>query len=376
MGPPSSKLAAEVVEGLPYGIVIVDAEGTVRGSNGAADAWLPQLAQDPLSCADLFSCRDPGGPCESGCLAQRAAATGKPLPEIRIDTAQTGDVSALWVTAAPLREEGRAVLHLRLGDANDRRRRSSPHWISGPQLRIGAFGRTRVDSAEGPMSGKWIQQRPGEVLKYLVCERNRVVHAEEIAESLWPGAGRQGPGRVRHFIHGLREQLEPGRVKRAPSHFIVNVRGAYALDRRNVTIDADEFEAAVEKGLAHDERGENDQALASLDEALALLAGEFLADEPYAEWAYAERERLNGLAGKALRTVIRTRLDQADLPKAAERLEQLAELEPFDSDVQRRLLAVFVAQGRRTKAARRFAGFRMRMLREFGEEPEFSLSDL
>jgi DNA-binding SARP family transcriptional activator len=57
-------------------------------------------------------------------------------------------------------------------------------------------------------------------------------------------------------------------------------------------------------------------------------------------------------------------------------LEQLAELEPLDGEVHRDLLAVWLAQGRRTEAARRYAIYRARILREFGDEPEFQLADL
>ena len=37
---------------------------------------------------------------------------------------------------------------------------------------------------------------------------------------------------------------------------------------------------------------------------------------------------------------------------------------------------VWLAQGRRAEASRRYAIFRTRTLREFGEEPEFQLADL
>ena len=57
-------------------------------------------------------------------------------------------------------------------------------------------------------------------------------------------------------------------------------------------------------------------------------------------------------------------------------LEQLAELEPYDAEVHRQLLTAWLRLGRRTEAARRYTSFRMRMLREFGEEPDFELADL
>ena len=40
------------------------------------------------------------------------------------------------------------------------------------------------------------------------------------------------------------------------------------------------------------------------------------------------------------------------------------------------LARLYREQGRRTEAARRYAIFRTRTLREFGEEPDFQLADL
>ena len=370
-----SARAGDVVERLPYGVVVVEPGGLVSASNPCAQGYLPRLAEgDATRCGELLDCMAPGGPCAEGCLAERAAQSDRPLPEIRIDTGTAG-VSALWVTAAPL-GDGRALLHLRPGDARDRRRRSDPHWISGPRLRISAFGRMHVDSPEGPLSGKWLQQRPGHVLKYLVCERNRVVHAEEIAEALWPGAGPTALNNVRHFIHSLRDKLEPDRPKRAPSSFIAAVQGGYAIDRRRVQIDADEFEEAAKKGIGAARRGAIAEAEAELGKALELYRGDFLADEPYAEWAYPERDRLRGITTQCLRLLATIFAKRDDIDGAASVLEQLAELEPYDAEVHRQLLTAWLRLGRRTEAARRFTSFRMRMLREFGEEPDFELADL
>ena len=366
----------EVFRNLPYGIVVVDGDGAVVGWNEAAEGMLPGVDGDTPRCDELFACSAPGGPCERGCLAARAAAGGQPLPEIRVDAARAGGASALWLTAAPLRHESRAVLHLRPGDARDRRRRSDPHWISGPELRIRTFGRTRVDSAEGPLGGGWLQQRPGHVLKYLLCERDRVVHAEEIAEAIWPGSGRKGLNNVRHFVHQLRDRLEPGRGKRAPSSFVVAVRGGYAINRRHVRIDADRFERGVGDGLTAARRRDEMVARDQLTAALQLYTQDFLADEPYADWAYPERNRLRGLAARGLRALARIAMSRRELETAGDHLGRLVELEPFDADVHRDLFAVWLAQGRRTETARAFAAFRMRVLREFGQEPEFRLTDL
>ena len=368
----------EVFAHLPYGLVIVDGDGGVVGWNDAAERLLPAVAAGDGGnrCDELFACGGPGGPCERGCLAARAAQGAEPLPEIRIDAARDGGATALWVTASPLGHESRAVLHLRAGDARDRRRRSDPHWLSGPELRVRTFGRTRVDTPEGPIGGQWLQQRPGHVLKYLICERNRVVYAEEMAEALWPGSGRQGLGNVRHFIHQLRDRLEPDRPKRAPSSFVVAVRGGYAINRRHVRIDADELEAAAGEGLAAFERGDEAVGREFVGRALDLYTGEFFADEPYTEWAYEERNRLRGIVTRCLRALVTVDTDAGDARGAAAHLQRLTELEPYDAEVHRELFSAWLAQGRRTEAAHGFASFRSRMMREFGEEPEFDLASL
>jgi DNA-binding SARP family transcriptional activator len=366
---------AELVDAIPYGIVVVDGQRVVSANRATADLlWSVERGGPPDRCHELFACRAAGGPCGSGCLCERAAASEAALPEIRIDAHAGSAASAVWVTAAPVGDGARAVLHLRPGDARDRRRRTDPHWLEGPELHIRALGRTWLTSREGPLGGRWLAQRPGQLLKFLVCERNRVVHAEEIADALWPGAGRAGMGNVRHFMHGLRSRLEPDRVKGVESSFVVTVQGGYALNRRRVLIDVDEFERVARDGLAA--AGTNaTNAVIALERALELYGGDLVADETYAEWAYAERDRLRTLAAHALRTLGRLALARGDLPGAGAALERLGDMEPFDADTHRALLAVWLAQGRRTDAARRFAAYRARVAREFGEGPGFSLAE-
>jgi DNA-binding SARP family transcriptional activator len=81
------------------------------------------------------------------------------------------------------------------------------------------------------------------------------------------------------------------------------------------------------------------------------------------------------VATRSLRTLANVRLRGGDVAAASIALERLADMEPFDVDTNRALIAVWLAQGRRTDAARRFAAYRARMGREFGEEPGFTLAD-
>lgn len=372
-----SHSAAEVFASLPYGIVVTGPSGEVEFFNPAAAGMLAHLSDrngsDAATCCDLLGCRRDDGPLAGVCLTELALAGAAALPEVRVDLDGLG-ASAAWVTGTRMGQ--RVILHLRPGDRNDRRRRSEPYWIGGPVLRVAVLGNTTVESPEGRIDGRWLGHRPGHLFKLLIAERRRVIHTEEIAQTLWPSAGPTALTSVRHFVHVLRDHLEPAREKRTPSSFVIAQSGGYQLDARRVWVDADEFEAHLAAGFNAFANGEPKAAAERIERGLDLYRGDFLADEPYAEWALDERNRLRGLAGRALRLLADQALSDYDLDTAATHLQRLAEVDPFDIDVQRTLIALCLRRGRRSEALRRFNALRQRLLSAFGELPDFELADL
>src|SRR5262249_14772711 len=151
-------------------------------------------------------------------------------------------------------------------------------------LRIYTLGRTRLESGEGPLAGDWLGHRPGQLLKYLICHRGRTIPLDELIEVFWPEARSSRSTNVRQAIHLLRERLEPHRRKHQPSSFIAARNGGYELDGRSVWIDADEFETTIRRGLDALAREDLAAAEEALSHAVALHGGDFLSDEPYAEW--------------------------------------------------------------------------------------------
>jgi len=375
-------LALRVLESYPYGIVVVHRDGRVMAHNPAAGRLMGALAGRLDDPDDRLFCEILGGGTEGTALdrvslIEQALEENSPLPEVRVDLPAGASAPAAWVTVAPLGDnEDCVIAELRPGRAHDRRRRTTPHWTRGPQLRINALGRMRVESAEGPIGGNWLENRAGQVLKFLVVERHRAVSADEIVETLWEDA-RLGkvPG-VRYYIHQLREQLEPNRSGRGQSSFITSAQGGYLLSPESVVVDVDEFEEHLEAGLAAAAAGDAVRACAELKLGLALYGGDFLADEPYAEWAFPERDRLRRVASDGLRKLAELHLARDALDDAAEDLERLADLEPYDPEVHKRLIALDLRRGRRTDAVRRYAALRRRMIATFGEDLDFTLADV
>jgi DNA-binding SARP family transcriptional activator len=316
------------------------------------------------TCCGILGCRSPGGPLDGGCLSRAALDAGERLPELRLELAG----GPVWVTAAPLAPRGsRVVIELRPTGGV----RSLP---SERRLRIFALGRLRLESEAGSVSGDWLDQRPGQLLRCLVCERHRSVPTDVLAEAIWRQAGPTAPNTVRHFVHTLRDRLEPDRPKHAESSFVVSRRGGYALNAERVWIDADEFEADVATGLRAVAAGDATVGRERLEHAAALYKGDLLSDDPYAEWALPERERLRALVASALRSL--GRLSEDEPEAACRHLERLAQLEPFDNDVARALISAWLRLGRRSRAARYYQAFQLRLMRNFGEHPDFGLHDL
>jgi DNA-binding SARP family transcriptional activator len=243
----------------------------------------------------------------------------------------------------------------------------------GPALRIFALGRLRVAGADGPLAEDWVGQRPGQLLRFLVCQRHRIAPADVIAEAMWPYPGAGAPITVRCLVHALRARLDPGRAGTARS-VVVCHRGGYALDHDHVWIDVDEFEREATGGLAALATGDRTRARQCLERAVVLYGDDLLIDEPYADWVLVERERLRALAADALRALAEL---CADEPHAAVGyLERLSELEPFDDDVERELLSAWLRMGRKSRAARHYHWFSVRVQREFGAMPDFELAPL
>jgi DNA-binding SARP family transcriptional activator len=367
----------EAFHHFPYSLLVTREDGTIVSRNLQATRMIEAegLVPSSLTCCELLGCGTPDTVLAQGCITAMALAHGSLLPEIRIDL----ETSSLWIAAAPMGGNGSAPTHvalqLRPGIAKDRRRRTEPHWTSGPRLRIRALGGVIVESPEGPIGGDWLDQRAGKLLKYLVAERHRSVPVEQIGESVWPQAGYSIAGSVRYYIHTLRSKLEPARPKRGQSSFIVSRAGGYRLNLDRVTVDADEFESRVSAGLAV-RQSEPEVAEAQLESGLSLYRGEFLADLPYAEWALAERNRLLELACRALRELADLRLERRMPAAAMLPLERLAAMQPYDEAVHRQLMELDIASGQHSNAMRRYGALRTRIRRTFGHDLSFTPAEL
>ena len=282
-----SRVFADAFDSLPHPVVVVGETGTVVAHNPAAAAlFRPLNDHRPLRCCD-FLCRGrEGWPLAGRCMTATVLQRGRPLTGLELSL----EGRRVEITAASLRAGGGAVLHFRMQPKH------ATGSAAAPALRITTLGSLRLDCGGRDLGGEWLDHRPGHLLRYLISARGRRVPAAELVEMLWPNSGSQGLTSLRQAVHGLRDRLEPGRQKQTPSRFVLARPNAYELNTASIVVDADEFEREADAALRTSKHSTGDQADAQLANAAQLYRGEFLAEEPYADWAIRERERLRDLA--------------------------------------------------------------------------------
>jgi DNA-binding SARP family transcriptional activator len=376
--PIGASLEYEAFHGLPHALVVLDRDGAVLSCNPQAERLVraSELPRAALRCCTLVGCRQPGTALSGGCIAELAIASTTSLPEARVELASCDGQVPVWITASAIGvERARVVLALRAGASSDGRLEADASWADSVRLRISTLGSTVVEARDGSIGGDWLDQRTGQLLKYLVAERHRAVPVDAIGESIWPGAEYAVSASVRYYVHLLRRRLEPERAVREQSAFIIARSGTYRLKLDHVEIDADEFESCVNAGLAM-VGADAQRAAEEIERGLALYRGDFLAELPYADWAMSERNRLHGLACLGLSKLADIRLEGRAIDSAARCLERLGALQPYDEDVHRRLIELDIIRGRRSDAVRRYAALRSRIRRTFGHDPGFTPADI
>jgi DNA-binding SARP family transcriptional activator len=357
-----------IFDSLPHAVLVVDPSGALLTYNAAAGALFGDfIALDGLRCCDLVGCGQGGDdrPLAFGCISAAVLERGEALPELE---AAVGD-RVLAVSAAPFGSGEGAILHVRAPASE------GALEPAAPTLRITTLGKTGLHLDDERLDASWLDHRPGKLFKYLICARGHRVKTEELVDTLWPDTGRTGMTSLRQAVHTLRDRLEPGRERGAPSSFVAGGGGSYELDLTNVRVDADEFETEATAALLSIERDGPDTALPQLQRAAALYTGDFLPDEPYAEWALEERDRLRALAARVLRELAALHDATGDLESTTAALQRLADLEPLDLDAQRDFIGILARRGRHTEAKRRYELVRRRFLSAFDQEPDFALAD-
>jgi DNA-binding SARP family transcriptional activator len=234
----------------------------------------------------------------------------------------------------------------------------------------------------GPMSvviddvpvDEWSSARIRSLFGYLLTHRQPWPAREVLMEVFWPeSSAKASRNSLNVAIHGLRRVLSKAR----DVPVIVYSGGTYRLHPDvHLWLDVEEFDGLVERGRLHEDTGETDQATAAYEFAAGLYRGEFLADDPYDDWAALIRERLRLAYLDTLGRLSNLHFHAGRYAASANLCQRIIEQDPCREDAYRRLMRCYSRQGQPHLALIQYRTCVRTLESELGVEPDSATATL
>jgi len=199
------------------------------------------------------------------------------------------------------------------------------------------------------------------ILTYLAIALPRGLHRrDELIAVFWPDSDpAQARNSLRQSLHRLRNHL--------PSDSLV-VRGSDEVGVSGIRVDVELFEYYLEHGRE--------------GEALELYSGELLKGftlsngSDFDAWLERERDRLHRRVVRGAIVLAKRKELDGDLERAAEWAQFALKRAPFDDDLLREVIQLFVRVGKRAEAARIYNEAVKRFESELGARPSRETAEL
>jgi len=236
-------------------------------------------------------------------------------------------------------------------------------------LRIYLTGRLDIEADGALADMRLLPGRQGRrALAYLVCERDRPVPREELAEAIWQEALPPAwDTALRAIVSRLRAlfarlgQREPATISGVFGCYQLHLPSEVWVDAEAATAAINQAEAALRNGSVRDAWGH------------ALVAA-VIAERPFLpgeEGAWLDRRRagLHRIHVRALECVADLRLAIGEGALAVEAASEAIRLEPYRETSYQRLMRAHAALGNRAEALRAYERCRRLLADELGADP-------
>ena len=166
-------------------------------------------------------------------------------------------------------------------------------------LRAYCFGNFEVYLNEKRLD-KWSSLKAKSLLKFLISCRGKPVARDVLVETLWPNCAPEvGSNNLKSAIYALRQVLRQGELNddnKTNCPFVQFSEARYMLSPElGLWVDVDDFKHVWTAGQRLEKQGDMEGAAKQYQLADELYRGDYLEDEPYAEWTLLRREALKDI---------------------------------------------------------------------------------
>ncbi|MGD2126931.1 MAG: bacterial transcriptional activator domain-containing protein, partial [Desulfobacteraceae bacterium] len=193
------------------------------------------------------------------------------------------------------------------------------------------------------------------LLKYLFFRRHESgIILDEALELLWPGMNPEVTRpNLRVILSMLRKVFKNPKIGENGFPNLMREGNRLILSLgRNGWADVDEFMGQIKLAEYKERRGLWSDALSHYKKTASLYYGDFISDEPYADWCSMEREYLRDQFLTALFRMADCQERLGDLSAAISTLYHLLKLDRYREDAYRRLMHLCFSAGRKGEIIR------------------------
>lgn len=237
-------------------------------------------------------------------------------------------------------------------------------------LLLGSFC-VEVANEEIPMEC-WKSKKALVLFKYLVTRCGERVPSDMLVDLFWPESDwESGSHNLHTTIYFLRKTLKDAAPPtKDVSSQIRFANGMYWFEVEDDDfIDTIEFSALCSKNELL-ERSDPERALAAGEGALRLYRGDFLTEEPYADWTVSARTYYRDhYVEVALRTSRLLVQHEKDYKRAIRILRAALNMEPYREELHQALITYLIESNRYPEATAQYRACAKLLQNEFGLDP-------
>jgi DNA-binding SARP family transcriptional activator len=221
-----------------------------------------------------------------------------------------------------------------------------------PHITAHLLGELRVAFQDRPVE-MWSSGRGRAIFEYLIVNHHSKVRRDRLMSMFWPEVSADAArNSLNVAIHGLRQSL---RTAVGDTAVVIHQDQAYFIDPAlDIWVDVEDFEEQLKAAHQHLASAELVKAEEAFEAATWLYQGEFLADDPYEEWAMVTREHLRLCYLDALDRLGALRLNSGDYPGCVAVCLKLLACDSCREDAHCRLMRCYSRQGQVQLAIRQY----------------------
>jgi DNA-binding SARP family transcriptional activator len=273
-------------------------------------------------------------------------------------------LAAMGVNFEPAHEPGKAVT----SPANGAPMQAPAAVDDEASVRVNLLGPFQIEVADRKL-GPGVPGQVRTVLEYLVSQGRRPTPKDAILDLLWPDADPNvANGRLRVVMHALRKSI-PFRDFGIEELIVTSGNNFMLNPQVKLWIDVAQFERHWQNGWRLHRAGRDAEALAEYERAEALYVGDFLEDEPYADWTLLRREALRDAYASILTVLANKSLQASDFTGCIIWAQKLLAQDDCREDAYRLLITSHRALGQSSRASYWYGHCARTLKRELGVEP-------